>query len=58
METYFSVIFKSIRRKFGFNETELADLLGISEADLLLIEDNKLNPDIHTLSKIDNLSSL
>jgi DNA-binding XRE family transcriptional regulator len=58
METYFSVVFKSIRRKFGYNATELAGLLEISETDLLLIEENKLTPDIQTLCKIDSLSAI
>lgn len=54
METYYSVAFKSVRRKLGYNESEFAHLLDIEETELRLIEECAIIPDTPTIVKLDS----
>ena len=55
METYFSIIFKTIRRKLGCTQTEFAQFLEIEESEVLQIENDGSIPSIGTLCKLDTL---
>lgn len=55
METYFSVLFKSNRRKMGVDEGQFAKLLEIDVNILTLIEKNEIIPEAGVLLKLDLL---
>jgi len=41
-----------LRKKAGFKQAELADILGLTATDMSFIENKKLYPDTLTVSKI------
>ncbi|MEJ6978976.1 hypothetical protein WG906_00850 [Pedobacter sp. P351] len=55
METYFSIIFKTIRRNLGCTTTEFAQFLEIEESEVLQIENDGSVPSLRALCKLDTL---
>lgn len=48
-------VIKNIRKSKGFNQTQLANNIDITQSYLSLIEKNKKEPNLSTLKKISNI---